>query len=550
MFPQKLEPVNQTVDQETGEVVTWEHVTPKHGPAYHRKAYDQDAADLSRWSAQGTARRLLFGMEERSKRIRAPFSEIAVYSNIETRKLAYAFVRESYRLHDMYRDTYGEEGEVTGVLPVKKRAPKYRVMDCCRSRIGAQNPEIWYSNKAQRASYHKVGVCGSVWTCPICSRRINLGKQALIKSAYDLMIDQAKGDALMITFTIKHGIGDDLALLFDRLKGADREQMQKSYAYKEITRKSPRKRGGGGFGFLGYLGRISATEITYGQANGWHPHMHQLWFFDRKLTVYEIKRIRRQLWLEWEKACIAVGLPAPKEKAPDGRYLGVDVRRALSAAEYMAKFGNERQWAPEKEIASQHVKSAKGSGRMPFQLLDDYGRGDKQAGALFVQFAAATLGRHQLEFSKRLMQFLKDQGIENVDATDEELAALHDDEAQLLGELSDGDFIALREAERFGIEAYGTALFLAKTKGFDSAVSWLRSLPSYPSESSVYQNVYVLQRVRYLREKYEIFRELNPEVIRQSFLDDDVSILQYEHNPRELLKEWTRISEIVGTLNS
>lgn len=550
MFPENSEPVNQTVDEETCEVVTWEHVTPKHGPRYHREVYSQDNADLLRWAAQGSARRLLFATEEKIKRKRIPFyTEVAPYTDIRTRLLRWCNLGLRHKVRVSTHETFDEDGNVIGEVVDKKRVPKFRVMDCCRSRLSAENPEIWYSKKSERASYHKVGVCGSVWTCPICSRRINLSKQELIKSAYDLMIDKQQGDALMITFTIKHGSGDDLADLFSKLKSAD-EVMQVSYSYKEITRKTARKRGGGSFAHLRHIGRISATEITYGNANGWHPHMHQLWFFDRKLTPYEIKRIRRQLWLEWEKACIAVGLPAPKERAPDGRYLGVDVRRALSAAEYMAKFGTERQWAPEKEIASQHVKVAKKGGKSPFQLLDEYGRGDKRAGALFVKFAHATLGRHQLEFSKRLMKYLKDAGIEDVGASDEELAARHDDESLLLGELSDGDFIALRDAEKFGIEAYGTALFLAKTKGFDASVKWLRSLPSYPSVSSVHQNVYVLQRVRDLRDKYEILREQYPEAIRVSFLDDDVSILQYEHDPRQLLHEWIRIVETAVSLIS
>lgn len=478
MLPKKSDDVNGTVavDRETGEVVKYEYRENRAGERVPVVAYDQDAADLDRWILHGHARRLLHGLELRERRVRVRYTELSFACDIASRRVIYVPLGERYYLEtDYHKGTHG------GIASTLKQAPKYRVSDCCRAKIGKDAPEIWYSAASDRASYHKVGVCGSVWVCPVCSRRINLARQRQIQAAYDLVIDQGGGDALMVTLTIRHGIGDDLGELLGKLKEADRV-MQRSYAYKRAIgySRTENKKRVWVPSPLAYVGRIGATEITHGK-NGWHPHVHQLWFFDRKLKTVEINRLRRELFAEWKAACVSVGLPAPLEYDRSGRPVGVDARRALSAAEYLSKFGHDREWGPEKEMASQHVKSGKRKGRTAFQLLYDYGQGDKQSGALFAVFAAATLGRHQLEFSKRLRARLLELGIEDINAADEVLAAQNAEDAEQLGTLTDADFAAICGAEKHGIEAHGTALLIAKRQGFTAAVEWLRSLPSYPS---------------------------------------------------------------------
>lgn len=476
----------QTIDPETGEIRTWERVAGAGGVSW-REAYDQDAADLDRWILHGYARRLLLHVEERDKRRRVRWSELAFFSEVATRRVRSVLVADRYRLEVEPRPAFSRLADRKVVTAEQKRAGRFRVINCCRDKIGADvAPEVWYSDRSQRASYHKVGVCGSVWTCPICSRRINLARQAHIRAAYELFVTRKSelapgvrdGDAVMVTFTVRHGVGDDLARLFDQLKAADRAHLQKSYAYKRLVGYS---RTVGGVrvrvpSSLGYVGRVTATEVTHGK-NGWHPHSHQLWFFDRRLTAAELEGLRAELFAEWRAACVAVGLPAPAEFV-QGKAIGVDVRRALSAEEYLTKFGHERQWGPEREVASQHVKRSQG-GRTAFQLLHDYSQGDKAAGALFRTFAEATLGRHQLQWSQGIRERLVALGLAEILESDEALAAARDDGARLLGELDDDDWGAVLGAERYGIEAHGTLLAICKRAGFDAAREWLRSLPSY-----------------------------------------------------------------------
>lgn len=477
-----------TVDPETGEVRQWV-ARGRRGAVEHLEAYDPDAAALERWMLQGYARRLLWDIEERDARWRVDYTEVAPYTALHDRRVRYEPVRERFRLEVEPVPVFTRLDDKAEISAKRKKAARFRVINCCRDRIGAAvQPEVWKSRETGRASYHQVAVCGSVWTCPVCSRRIGLQRQRHVRMAYEAFIGGAesggegdrRGDAVMVTFTLRHGAGDDLAALFERLKGADGLQ-QKTYAYKRLVgyKRTVAKVKVKVASELGYVGRVSATEVTYGR-NGWHPHLHQLWFFERRLAPGEIERLRSELFAVWRDACLKVGLAAPLEFSRSGRALGVDVRRALSADEYLTKFGHERQWGVEREMASAHVKRARRGGRTPFQLLADYARGDQAAGGLFRVFAEASLGKHQLDFSKGLRARLRELGLDELLASDEELAGKLEDRADRLGELGDDEWAALLGADRWGIEAHGTLLHIAAKAGFDAAVDWLRGLPSYP----------------------------------------------------------------------
>lgn len=473
-----------TVDPETGEVQVWEQTGQQW-----RAAYDQDAADLERWLMLGHARRLLLpAIEERNRRRKVRYTEIAPGCDVATRVARWYPVADRYRLEEEPIAAFTRLADREVIQAQRRKAVRFRVVNCCRDKIGADvAPEVWFSDRSQRASFHRVAVCGSVWICPVCSRRINLARQRQIRAAYDLFVGAKgelrpgvrDGDAVMVTFTVRHGVGDDLGELFDRLKTAQRAQLQKSYAYKRLVGYARTVNGARVKvpSVLGYVGRVSATEVTHGR-HGWHPHQHELWFFDRRLTAGELEGLRAALFQAWRDACRAVGLPDPVEFSR-GKAIGVDVRRALSAEEYLTKFGHDREWGPERELAAQHRKAGRVSGRTPMQLLYDAAQGDTTAGGLFRHYAEATLGRHQLQWSHGVRDRLVALGLDDILAADDELAAARDDGARLLGELNDDDWEAVIGAERFGIEAHGTLLAICKRAGFGAAVAWIRSLPSF-----------------------------------------------------------------------
>ncbi|MGM9117332.1 hypothetical protein ACTFF4_05615, partial [Campylobacter jejuni] len=46
----------------------------------------------------------------------------------------------------------------------------------------------------------------------------------------------------------------------------------------------------------GITGLIRNLEVTYGDANGWHPHVHELWFLPRRFSDRAIARLKSQLF--------------------------------------------------------------------------------------------------------------------------------------------------------------------------------------------------------------------------------------------------------------
>ena len=479
-----------------------------------QKAYDQDTEDLLRWQLKQHARKLLMKVGYRQKKVRV-FYEAYVeldgaYRSIEEQRDLNPLV-EKYRYDPVM--IQGEDGEASAI----KRAVKYRVVNCTRSRINkTTQPEVWYSNKSQRASFHKLQVCGSVWTCPTCSRKINMKRQGQIAKAYELVLDgpsstdnstdtrKHKGDAILITFTVKHGRDDQLHDTLPAMKEAFRK-MQQDWSYREWMKTFTLKKGEKKVeGRTYYLGNIIATEVTYG-SNGWHPHSHQLWFFDRKLSEDEIETFRSTLFKAWKKAVGMAGFAEPGEFTPEqvaektyrraGRGLGVDVRRALSAQEYLTKAGilkkgeeasqearKNRKWTIEREMASSHTKKAKRKGKTAFELLESSMDGNIHHGLLFQEFADATLGIGQLKFSPTLNKYLSQFGFKDQMKSNEELAAeLAEDASDPLGKLTDSEFETLCEADKMGeSNPFGKFLHTCKHDGFDAAISWLNGLRKDP----------------------------------------------------------------------
>lgn len=489
--------VKEVIDPETGEISRFEYDAKRQE---WRKAWDQDEALLERWLLQRYAQQYLSRpelWEDREKAVYAPYTDLTAkvkYCDIQTRKVVSVLahkigqpvIRNKRHFIKGARFTDLETRRETSTKAIN-RAPKHRVVLCYHQRLPKKQAELHKNLESGSVSWHNVGVCGSVWTCPVCSAKINRARREQISQAYDL-VGNDDGCAYMLTFTVKHGIGDDLADLLAKMKDA-MQHLQKSPAFKEVTRRQALKRPQAkSLPFLGYIGRIANLEVTYGERNGWHPHEHHLWFFRRDLTKGEIDQIRDRLFDAWKSACVAAGLPAPLKfaKGKDGkrRCIALDIRKAMTAQEYLTKFGQfdgdgnirERRWGPEKELAGAHVKAARAKGATPFQLLYQAAQGCVRSREKFVEFAEAFKGRHQLQFSRTLKQYLAEleeaMVIDDSEEGDQILAAALDGQSDLLLTLDDDQF------ERVVVNrAQGMILMIARTQGAQAVVEFIRTLP-------------------------------------------------------------------------
>lgn len=309
---------------------------------------------------------------------------------------------------------------------VRYLMPSSRTAKCTRLTTGAEIG-MHKSKEHGTCSYGGLQTCGSVWACPVCAAKITTRRRNETREAMQAHLDQG-GRLYFITYTFPHTNAESLS----QLKGQFSEALKAfrtSYQYKQFKK------------LVGYDGLIRALEVTFGFANGWHPHTHEVVFANNKVPF---KMIKHMLFQPWKNACIKAGLPAPSFRR------GIDVKGGDKAADYLNKYGNELTMA--------HVKKARGDRYTPFDLLRAYlHENDKQFGAKFVEFAEAMKGARQLFWTKGLKA-----KFEIDDCTDEELAAKIEDDTQLLGKIP---FDKWRAVVRYNARA--TLLILGQKQGFN-----------------------------------------------------------------------------------
>lgn len=282
----------------------------------------------------------------------------------------------------------------------RRLLPKgHKTRKCGAWRLPNMDIQVLKSPALQRAYFHGLQVCASPWACPVCAAKISERRSLEVQEA----IDRAKALGLsvyLVTLTIPHGLGDDLPYLLKCMHAAWTKLYQGKVGEKFRAR-------------IGLRGHIRALEVTYGEANGWHPHFHALLFLDTELVPGQVQQIFTD---RWQRCAVRAGLPAPH---PD---FGCQVDGGDHAQRYVSKGG----WGLADELTKGQAKDGR-KGRSPRQLLQDYQDGDKQAGALFARYVEAFHGRRQLYWSNGLRALLS-----VAEMTDEEIVAKPDDEVSML----------------------------------------------------------------------------------------------------------------------
>lgn len=263
--------------------------------------------------------------------------------------------------------------------------------------------------------------CGSVWICPVCSRRVAELRKGEIQDAVDNAIRRGWG-VILVTLTFPHGSGDVLDDILERFTKAQRAFKSGRAAVKLRER-------------IGFEGEIRTLEVTHG-INGWHPHAHSIWVLKQQPTEEQAKALQSDLFEAWLKACLKAGLPPPS------REHGVDVRCARAdVAEYVGK------WGFASELASSASKRGKAKGRTPWQILADATDGDPRAAWLWRTFALAFVDKRQLFWSRGLRQKLDI----SPELTEQELLDLEDRRVERQVVVLDLDtWHVVRKAEKQG----------------------------------------------------------------------------------------------------
>lgn len=328
--------------------------------------------------------------------------------------------------------------------------PKSRTDKCLRLRSGHSEIQVWKSKEHGTTSYSGLQTCGSVWACPVCSAKISERRRVELQGA--MAAHKAAGGAVnMLTLTAPHQRSDPLAELLAKQAKA----LNKFWADRPVKAV---------FQEMGVIGQVRALEVTHGrkspQNNGWHPHYHVLLFCGMGVDLPTFDQVQMMDWQlrlyrAWARCCVGAGLGAPTPAH------GLKLDDGTKAAKYVSK------WGLEDEMTKGHTKKAL-HGETPFDFLRSYlaDSEDKQAGALFHEFATTFKGKRQLHWSKGL------KDLYNVgDQSDDEVAASQDDLARLLG------IITLDQwRDVLAVDGRGVVLQLAASGGWDAVQCYLSSI--------------------------------------------------------------------------
>lgn len=270
----------------------------------------------------------------------------------------------------------------------RKLLPKERVAQCQRAIAPGHNTvEIHFD--VGHARYKNLVVCDSYWTCPFCARRIGELNRKLLGYAVRKALKLGLVP-IFATFTLSHHLGDRLAAVHEATRGAWRF-MKGGRRWQAFTKA------------YGIQGNVRGLEVTVTTRNGWHEHIHAVFFAEREMLCTaepqvhwvnggwegDLTLVHADLHDLWTNALAKYGFTASVEH-------GVQVQLAdTKIGLYLSKWGIEHEIAK----SSQKVSSDVEHGRSMFQLLDDYAAGDLRAGDLFVEFANVFKGAHQLHWS-------------------------------------------------------------------------------------------------------------------------------------------------------
>lgn len=132
--------------------------------------------------------------------------------------------------------------------------------------------------------YYDHMTCDS-WACPVCAPKRDYLRQKEIEQA--LLAAHSMGHKMVfLTFTMPHWSKDSCT--------STRQAIQD--AYTKMSRRSRLRRC---LDELGFVHQVRCWDFTFGD-NGWHPHIHSIWFLNSPLDPLDISvKLQKVVGEQW-----------------------------------------------------------------------------------------------------------------------------------------------------------------------------------------------------------------------------------------------------------
>ncbi len=242
--------------------------------------------------------------------------------------------------------------------------------------------------------FNGVANCGGYWRCPVCALKISEHKKELLSGL--IGAHQLKGFSIgFLTLTVRHSKVDTLKKSLEKISKNYRSfQNQRFFSRNKID--------------FGLIGQVKTLEITYSETNGWHPHLHILFFYNnsdnKMIEKFQKEFIKR--WVSYKDNDSLI-------KAQCQKMLSHDI------SDYMAKYDITS------EMTKGQIKSSKGL--TPFTALAKLACGDyadhmekHRLYGIYSCYVEQTQGKHFVNISNSLRKEYS-EFMDEFNKTDEEI---------------------------------------------------------------------------------------------------------------------------------
>lgn len=227
--------------------------------------------------------------------------------------------------------------------------------------------------------------CSSATACFRCSSKIMTRRADEVTQAVRKVLGDG-GSAFFVTLTLSHSHGEDLAAVWDDLRDSW-SAFASGGAYSKWRKDN------------NIIGVIKASEVTYSEAAGFHPHLHAIFLVSRPVESYghEFGELARWVHDRWKtQATRSTGRNV-------SLYKGAKVVPVTDDSETLGQYLSKVAY----ELCLTQNKRGRGESRSVYQIgADAVQWGDKKDVSLWLAWCDSAKGRKMITWTPGLKALL------------------------------------------------------------------------------------------------------------------------------------------------